>query len=81
MASGTFILVTPTVADAIEEMVQKIMCGICTKTAEETFTFLKQEYENYLKGCFRANDVNNENTLQFSRQKQAGRLAELLDKL
>lgn len=81
IASGTFILVTPTDGGAIEEIVEKSKCGICTKTTDETFVFLKQEYENYLKEIFRTNDVNNENALQFSRQKQAGRLAELLDKL
>jgi glycosyltransferase involved in cell wall biosynthesis len=81
IASGTFILVTPTDNGAIEEIVQKSKCGICTKTIEETFTFLNREYENYLKGSFRVNDVNNQNAMQFSRQKQAGRLAELLDKI
>lgn len=81
IASGTFILVTPTDGGAIEEIVRKSNCGICTKTADETFIFLKQEYENYLNGSFRTNDINNENSLQFSRQKQAGRLAELLDKI
>lgn len=81
IASGTFILVTPTDAGAIEEIIEKSKCGVCTKTADETFAFLKQDYENYLKGSFRTNDVTNENALQFSRQKQAGRLAELLDKI
>ncbi len=81
IASGTFILVTPTDSGAIEEIVQKSKCGICTKTIDETFAFLKQEYGCYLKGSFRANDVTNESALQFSRQKQAGGLAELLDKI
>ena len=81
IASGTFILVTPTDEGAIEEIVLKSKCGICTKTVDGTYYFLKQEYENYLKGSFRTNDVNNESALQFSRQKQVGRLAELLDKI
>ena len=81
IASGTFILVTPTDGGAIEEIVQKSNCGICTKNADDTFNFLKTEYENYLQGKFRTNDVSSENVLQFSRQKQAGRLAELLDKI
>ena len=81
IASGTFILVTPTDGGAIEEIVQKSNCGICTKNVDDTFNFLKTEYENYLQGKFRTNDVSSENVLQFSRQKQAGRLAELLDKI
>jgi len=81
IASGTFILVTPTDSGAIEEIVQKSNCGVCTKTIDETYSFLKHEYDNYLKGIVRKNDVTNESVLQFSRQKQAGRLAELLDKI
>ncbi len=81
IASGTFILVTPTDNGAIEEIVQKSKCGVCTRTVDETFIFLKQEYESYLQGKFRTNDVTGQNTLQFSRQKQVGRLAELLDKI
>ena len=81
IASGTFVLVAPTDGGAIEEIVRQSKSGICTKTIEETVTFLKAEYESYRWGKFRINDVTNENVLQFSRQKQAGRLAELLDKI
>lgn len=81
IASGTFILVAPTDGGAIEEIVAQSESGICTKTVDETYSFLKTEYENYLLGKFRTNDVTGKNVLQFSRQKQTGRLAELLDKI
>jgi glycosyltransferase involved in cell wall biosynthesis len=81
IASGTFILVTPTDNGAIEEIITKSNCGICTKSVNDTFDFLKIEYEKYLKGIYRVNDTTSENVLQFSRKKQAGKLAEQLDKL
>ncbi len=81
IASGTFILVSPTDGGAIEEIVRQSESGICTKTIDETYSFLKAEYESYLLGKFRTNDLTGKNVLQFSRQKQAGRLAELLDKI
>ena len=37
------------------------------------------EYQNYLAGNVRVNDVKSEAALQFSRKRQAGRLAGLLD--
>src|ERR1043165_2325521 len=81
IASGTFILVTPTDEGAIQEIVESSGCGICTRTIAETYDFLKQEYENYKKGIVKTNNVNTPGVLQFSRQKQAGRLAGLLDKI
>lgn len=81
IASGTYILVTPTDAGAIEEIVRKSKCGICTKTVDETLIFLQQEYANYQQGKFRINEGHSENVMQFSRQKQTGRLAELLNKI
>ena len=81
IASGTFILVAPTDGGSIETIVQQSESGICTKTIDETYSFLQAEYESYLLGRFKTNDVTGKNVLQFSRQKQAGRLAELLDKI
>jgi hypothetical protein len=81
IASGTFILVTPTDEGAIEEIVKKSNSGVCTKTIEETFVFLQQEYNAYLLGEYRTNNVSSDEVMQFSRQKQTGRLAELLDKI
>jgi len=81
IASGSYIIVTPTDHGAIEEIVQKSGCGVCTETVEETVAFLKSEYENYLAGRIKVNDTSSANVLQFSREKQAGVLAELLNQL
>lgn len=81
IASGTFILVTPTDKGAIEEIVQTSNCGVCTSGIDDTFSFLQAEYAAYKKGEVKINDAKNDAVMQFSRQKQAGKLAELLDKI
>ncbi|MFB6307407.1 MAG: hypothetical protein ABEH43_10565 [Flavobacteriales bacterium] len=81
IASGTKIIVTPSDKGAIEQIVKKSGCGDLTNTVEETYEFLNEEYEKYLKGEFDSNDVNREEVLQFSRKRQVGELAGLLDEI
>lgn len=81
LASGTPILVTPTDRGSIEEIVQTSGCGTCTTTMEETLAFLQQEYLRYAKGEIRRNNTVSPNVIQFSRQEQVKRLAELLNSL
>lgn len=81
LASGTPILVTPTDRGSIEEIVQSSGCGTCTTTIEETLGFIQQEYLRYSKGEIRRNDTSAPGVLQFSRQEQVKRLAELLNSL
>lgn len=81
IASGTYIVVTPNDHGSIQEIVEASGCGVCTSTVSETYAFLKSEYENYLQGIFRINDVNKPEVQQFSRQQQVKHLAELLNSI
>lgn len=81
IASGTFILVTPTDKGAIEDIVRTSECGVCTSGVEDTFTFLQAHYESYKKREVKVNNTKSEAVMQFSRQKQTGKLAELLNKI
>jgi glycosyltransferase involved in cell wall biosynthesis len=81
LASSTFILVTPSDKGSIEQIVESSGCGLCTNTVDETFAFLKAEYENYLHGKFRINDTQQEKVQQFTRENQARHLAEILDNI
>ena len=78
IASGTFILVTPSDHSSIRQIVEDSECGVCTDTADETFAFLKKEYDSYLQGKFRANDTSGGKVQQFSRENQAKHLADIL---
>lgn len=77
IASGTFILVTPSDHGSIQKIVESSGCGICKDTEEETLLFLKTEYGEYLQGNFRTNDTSRDNVKQFSRENQVKHLAEL----
>jgi glycosyltransferase involved in cell wall biosynthesis len=79
IASSTFILVTPSDHSSIQQIVEASGCGVCTDTADETFNFLKTEYENYLQGKSRVNDTTQPSVRQFTRENQAKHLAEILD--
>ena len=81
IASGTYIVVTPNDHGSIQEIVEASGCGICTSTVAETFTFLQQEYEQYLQGHIKVNDVNKPAVQQFSRQQQVKHLADLLNSI
>ncbi len=78
IASGTFILVTPTDNGSIHKIVNDSQCGICTTTVEETKIFLQQEYAHFMGGKFRTNDTLHPRVQQFSRLNQVKHLAELL---
>lgn len=81
IASGTFILVTPTDKGSIEEIVAQSECGVCTASAEGTYSFLKAEYQQYLQGKYRINDISKQNVKQFSRVEQVKKLAEIFNSI
>ena len=81
IASGTFILVTPSYHSSMQEIVEASGCGICTDTEEETFAVLQPEYENFLKGQWRTNNTSSGKVQQFSRENQAKHLADILDSI
>lgn len=81
IASGTFILVAPSDHGSIQEIIELSKCGRCTNTVDETFDFLKTEYDNFLKGSYRKNDTSCKEVQQFSRENQTKQLAEILDRI
>ena len=81
ISSGTHTLVAPSDNGEVEKILKRSGCGTITNTVEETFEFLKYAYELYTKGIKIKADLSGENARFFSREYQAGRLAELLDEI
>lgn len=81
IASGTFIIVTPTDNGSIEEIVNRSECGVCTKGVQDTYDFLVQEYGQYMKEIVHVNDTKRECVKQYSREGQAKKMAGILNEL
>jgi glycosyltransferase involved in cell wall biosynthesis len=81
IASGSFIIVTPSDKGSIQEIVDHSGCGVCTDTVDETFAFLKSEYNNFTAGNYRINNVDSPEAGSFSRENQVKHLAQLLNRI
>ncbi len=81
IASGSYILVTPSDEGSIEQIVNSSGCGTTTNSVDETYHFLRQVWEEYQKGTKRQNDLNSQKVNQFSRQLQVSQLAGFLNKI
>lgn len=81
LASGTYIIIAPTDEGSVQEIIENSGCGVCTKGADDTFAFLKSEYDNYIAGRYIVNDTSSDRVMQYSRKNQVKKLAELLNKI
>lgn len=81
IASGSYILVTPSDEGSIEQIVKSSGCGTTTNTVDETYQFLLQTWEEYQQGIKKQNNLDSPQVNQFSRQLQVGQLAGFLDKI
>jgi glycosyltransferase involved in cell wall biosynthesis len=81
ISSGTHTLVAPSDNGEVEKILRKSGCGTITNTVEETFNFLMFAHSEFLKGKKIKADLSGENANFFSREHQAGRLAQLLDEI
>jgi glycosyltransferase involved in cell wall biosynthesis len=79
--SGTYIIITPTDEGSVQEIVENSGCGVCTHGVEDTFAFLKSEYDNYIAGRYRVNDTTSDKVMQYSRKNQVKKMAEMLHKI
>jgi|ERR1700757_2158671 len=81
IASGSFILITPSDNGSIEEILQRSGCGTSTNTIEETYSFLNDFYKKYLSGEKVTNNTSNVRVLGFSRENQVKKLSEFINEL
>ncbi len=81
LASGTRILVVPSDHSSIEEIIKTSKAGTCISEVSLVKDFLQKEYDDYMQGMVKINDVNSEEIQQFSREKQVERLAKILYEL
>ncbi len=81
IASGSYILVTPSDNGVIEEIVRSSECGTITNNADDTYNFLLSLYEKYLKGIKITNDVEKDCVKQFSREEQVKKLSNILSEI
>ena len=78
LASGTKILVVPSDKGSIQEIVLSSETGNCFSTTEETFLFLKEKYERFKMNIVEINDTSTSKVLQYSRERQTQKLADLI---
>lgn len=78
IASGSFILVTPSDKGTIEEILTKSNCGRSTNTVEDTVAILQKKYTDFLQNMSDKNDTQHENVKQFSREYQTKKIAEII---
>ncbi len=81
IASGTKILVVPGDKGSIEEIVTSSESGTCISGVEETVLFLNEKYNLFQNGIVETNNVSSDKVLQYSREKQTAKLAELLSSI
>ncbi len=81
IASGSYIVLSPTDNDAVEDIVLKSGCGAVCNNIEETYQVINNVYNKYLQGIKITNDVNTDRVMQFSRKIQVQKLSVLLKQL
>lgn len=81
IASGTYILVTPSDEGSIEQIVSSSGCGEVTNTVEETYSFLMKMWEKYQKDEVVKNNLDSPQVNQFSRRLQVKQLAGFFDEI
>ena len=74
IASGTKIIVAPSDHGAIEQIVNNSQCGKVLSEECQIVEFLIAEYNSFLKGEHKENNVNQPHIQQFSREKQVEEL-------
>ncbi len=81
IASGTFILVTPSDNGEIQNIISESQCGVCTDTIDETVQLLIDHYKKFLRNETPENNIETVAVNKFSRKTQTEKLANLLREL
>jgi glycosyltransferase involved in cell wall biosynthesis len=81
IASGSYILVTPSDNDVVEDIVRNSGCGVSLSTSDEVFDFLNMLYDKYLNGVKLTNELTSDRVMQFSRKLQVEKLSQILNSI